>query len=258
MALPGARCNHPTPIAPSNMMTNPPSTPETPPASRSLRVLVTAGPTWEPVDDVRYLGNRSSGRLGAELARAAGDLGHLVTLLRGPGTIDPSPHPRISEIRFQSATDLDQELRNRWPAHDLLVMAAAVADFRPVRIPDAPRKIRRSDGTHSLELEPVPDLLAGLAELEHPEGTRVGFALEPTEDLLKAARAKLVRKNLHAIVANPLETMDSERILGTLLVRDGTEARPPAGSMSKSGFAEWLIARLVELHRSRVDGNRDR
>ena len=219
---------------------------------------MTAGPTWEPVDEVRYLGNRSSGRLGAELARAAGDLGHLVTLLRGPGTVDPGPHPRISEVRFQSATDLEQELRNRWPAHDLLVMAAAVADFRPVRIPDAPRKIRRSDGTHSLDLEPVPDLLAGLAELDHPGGTRVGFALEPAEDLLKAARAKLVRKDLHAIVANPLETMDSERILGTLLIRDGEEARPPAGSISKSAFAEWLIAQLAELHRSRLDRNRGR
>lgn len=240
------------------MTTNPPSEPETPPASRSFRVLVTAGPTWEPVDEVRYLGNRSSGRLGAELARAAGDLGHLVTLLRGPGTVDPGPHPRISEVRFQSATDLDRELRNRWPAHDLLVMAAAVADFRPVRIPDGPRKIRRSDGTHSIDLEPVPDLLAGLAELDHPEGTRVGFALEPPEDLLRAARAKLVRKDLHAIVANPLETMDSDQILGTLLVRDGTEATPPAGSISKTAFAEWLIARLVELHRSRVDRNQGR
>ncbi len=132
-------------------------------------------------------------------------------------------------------------------------MAAAVADFRPLQRPDTPRKIRRSDGVHSLDLEPVPDLLAGLAEIDHPAGTRIGFALEPEDGLLEAARAKLVRKDLHAIVANPLETMDSDRILGRLLLRDGGEIQPPPGPIAKRDFADWLLARLVELHEARVE-----
>lgn len=224
--------------------------PETESSGPPIRFLVTAGPTWEPIDAVRFLGNRSSGRMGGELAGAVARLGHPVTLLLGPGTIQPEPHPRLEVHRFQSAADLDRELRDRWPDHDLLVMAAAVADYRPAR-PVPGGKIRRTSSELSLELEAVPDLLAGLAGIDHP-GTRVGFALEPRADLPTSARAKLERKSLHAIVANPLETMESDRIEGVLATSSTEFVSPPTSSMTKRGFAEWVVPHLITLHRGRT------
>jgi phosphopantothenoylcysteine decarboxylase/phosphopantothenate--cysteine ligase len=217
------------------------------------RILVTAGPTWEPVDDVRFLGNRSSGRMGLEIARTAADLGMPVTLLRGPGVPDPEASDGPSEVRdlrFQTAAELDTLLREWWPAHDLLVMAAAVADHRPIRRPGDPPKRRRLDGPSTIELEPVPDLLAGLADVPHP-GTRIGFALEPAAELDASARAKLARKRLHGIVANPLQTMEAGDIDGRLVLPDGTERRPPSSPCSKAAFADWLVPELVRLHESR-------
>lgn len=213
---------------------------------------MTAGPTWEAIDAVRYLGNRSSGRMGTEIARAAAELGHPVTLLRGPGTVDPGRHPRIETIRFQSANELGRELHARWPSHDLLLMAAAVADFRP-RVTATPgTKLRRTGTPITLELDPVPDLLAGLAKIPH-QGTRIGFALEPRAALMDHARAKLARKGLHAIVANPLETMESEEIDGTLLLADGTSRRPDQGPLPKTDFARWLVESTLAVHRDRDD-----
>lgn len=223
---------------------------------RPPRWLVTAGPTWEPVDEVRYLGNRSSGRMGREIARAVAARGHGVTLLLGPGS-SPTADLETSGVvveRFQSAADLDTRLRDRWPEHDLLVMAAAVADHRPIRRPGDPRKRRRADGPVTIDLEPVPDLLAGLAEIPHP-GTRIGFALEPAEELDASARRKLAAKRLHAIVANPLETMESDLIDGRLVLPDGHERRPPSSPCSKTAFAEWLVAAVADLHRARVAGD---
>ncbi len=239
------------------MKTDPPASEPSPAPSTTSegrpRFLVTAGPTWEPVDEVRYLGNRSSGRMGVEIARAAALSGHPTTLLLGPGTNEPagSVTSAIGIQRFQSAADLDTLLRDCWPAHDILVMAAAVADHRPVRHPDMPRKLRRADRAAAIELEPVPDLLAGLAEVPHP-GTRIGFALEPGDELEASARRKLAAKRLHGIVGNPLETMESDRIDGRLFLPDGTERRPAAGSCPKPAFAKWLVESIAPLHRRRA------
>ncbi len=225
------------------------------PTSSFPSILISAGPTWEPVDEVRFLGNRSSGRMGLEIARAASNLGLRVTLLRGPGVSPPDDETRSSEFhdeRFRTAEELDVRLRTLWPTHDILVMAAAVADHRPIRRPDDPPKRRRVDGPTTIELEPVPDLLAGLAEIHHP-GTRVGFALEPIDELEASARAKLLRKRLHAIVANPLETMDADEIDGRLIIADGTERRPPSSPCSKAVFADWLVPAIVELHAARSE-----
>ena len=232
--------------------TTDPSPNPSPPTGGPWRVLVTAGPTWEPVDEVRYLGNRSSGRMGRELARASALSGHATTLLLGPGAAEPTG-PGTSAIaieRFQSAADLDTLLRDCWPDHDILVMAAAVADHRPVRRPGMPRKLRRADGATTIDLEPVPDLLAGIAELPHP-GTRIGFALEPAEELEASARRKLAAKKLHGIVANPLETMESDRIDGRLLLADGTEQAPPMRPCSKADFATWLMDAIATVHQDR-------
>lgn len=237
---------------------SPSPAPSSPPAARlgPPRWLVTAGPTWEPIDEVRYLGNRSSGRMGREIARAVAARGHRVTLLLGPGSV-PTTDLESSGVmvaRFQSAADLDLHLRERWPEHDVLVMAAAVADHRPIRRPGDPRKRRRADGPLTIDLEAVPDLLAGLAEIPHP-GTRVGFALEPADELDASARRKLAAKRLHAIVANPLETMESDRIDGRIVLADGRERRPPSSPCSKTAFAEWLVAAVSDLHHDRVAGD---
>ncbi len=212
------------------------------------RVLITAGPTWEPIDEVRFLGNRSSGRLGLELARASVNLGLPTTLLLGPGVhVEPSSQSEVH--RFQTTEDLESCLRNFWPEHDLLIMAAAVADYRPVRsLEDV--KIPRHDRGFELRLEPTPDLIAMLSECDH-SGTRIGFALESTSDLEARAREKLAGKNLHAIVANPLSTMESDSIEGTFIPRTGPALQPSPARMSKRDFADWLLERAVALHRSR-------
>ena len=262
MALTGGICNRPASLGtftltdqpPANLPPEPPgSTPAPPqgaPGQGLVRILVTAGPTWEPIDSVRYLGNRSSGRIGAEIARAAAELGHPATLLRGPATVDPTPHPQIRTARFQSAADLDRHLRDEWPQHDLLLMAAAVADFKPRSNPDRPEKLRRDTDSLSLELDPVPDLLAGLSEIPH-RGTRIGFALEPSAELEARARSKMARKGLHGIVANPLETMESDEIEGRLLLPDGSSQGPPGRRLRKSEFAEWLIEVTLTIHLAR-------
>ena len=216
-------------------------TDSTPP--RPLRALVTAGPTHEPIDAVRYFGNRSSGRMGRAIAGALASRGADVTLLAGPGVAEV---PGVRTVRFRTANDLDGALRQQWPAHDLLVMAAAVADFRPAA-PAASGKLRRTDARLTLELEPVPDLLAGLASLTRPGQTMVGFALELAEDLDRSARGKLVRKGLQAIVANPIETMESAEVDGHLITADGAAHRPAAGRCSKEAFADWLAGMLMPM-----------
>ena len=223
------------------------SSPQTSSSGTPLRILITAGPTWEPIDEVRYLGNRSSGRLGAQMATAATRRGLTTTLLRGPATVDPTPDPLLTEGRFQSASDLESALQREWPRHDILIMAAAVADYRPIREKGSPRKIRRTAEPPTIKLAPVPDLLAGLAEIPHP-GTRIGFALEPADELARNARAKLQRKGLAGIVANPLETMEAQTIDGVFIDADGHEQRPGEGPIEKAAFATWLIDRIVDLH----------
>src|SRR5688572_11381267 len=172
------------------------------------KVLITAGPTHEPIDQVRYVGNRSSGRMGIALAQAAIARGWPTTLALGPTELQPPNGSHLRTIRFQTAAQLEALLREQWPTHDVLLMAAAVADYRPA-IPAGSLKIKRGERPLTIELEPTPDLLLGLAEINRPGQLIIGFALEPQERLLESARRKLQSKRLHAIVANPLETMGS-------------------------------------------------
>lgn len=210
----------------------------------SLRLLVTAGPTHEPLDAVRYLGNRSSARLGIAVADAAAARGWDTTLLLGPTGLGPlDSHVRV--FRFRTAADLAGLLDRHAADADVLVMAAAVADFRPRR--EAPGKLRRGGPGLTLDLEPTPDLLAGVAARRRDGQTLVGFALEPRDELLASARDKLARKGVDFIVANPLETLDAPDIDALLLSRDGSEHR--AGAMPKPAFAAWLLDRLGEARR---------
>lgn len=211
------------------------------------RILITAGPTHEPIDAVRYLANRSSGRMGVALANEAAQRGYAITLLLGPIDSEALPHhSQIRLLRFRTAANLQELLENEWPDHDLLIMAAAVADFRPATTsPDQHhQKLDRRDGPITLMLEPVPDLLQQLARISRPNQQKIGFALEPADRLDTSARAKLQRKDLDAIIANPLETMNAPDIAGRLYLRDGRILTPPADRLDKPAFARWLLDQL--------------
>ncbi len=203
-------------------------------------MLITAGPTREPIDDVRYLGNRSSGRLGICLAEAAHAAGWQVTLLLGPTELEPPS--QVQTFRFESTAELALLLEEQFPGCDVLVMAAAVADYRPRRVPTA--KVPRADAGLTLELEPTPDLVARCAARKRPDQLVIGFALEEPSLLETRAHLKLRSKGLDAIVANPLATMGAQGIAARILTAAGEVLLPPGGpaAISKNEFARWLVA----------------
>ncbi|MCH7798633.1 MAG: phosphopantothenoylcysteine decarboxylase [Planctomycetes bacterium] len=209
-------------------------------------ILITAGPTHEPVDAVRYIANRSSGRMGIALAEAAASRGSSVTLLLGPTPSAPPHHSQIRVRRFRTTADLQGLLADLWPEHSILIMAAAVADYRPSKPADHMEKRPRQQGRWTLELEATPDLLAEAAAASRPDQVTVGFALGPPDRLLDTARDKLRAKHIDAIVANGLRTMGDDRIQATLILRDGREISRP--ECPKREFADWLLEQ-VELLR---------
>ena len=204
------------------------------------RMLITAGPTHEPIDAVRFIGNRSSGRMGSALSQEAVKRGWDVTLLMGPAAVLPTDS-RVRIHRFRTCADLQTLLRGHVPQADVLVMAAAVADYRPKIDPQFfGGKFRRKSEDLTLTLEPTPDLLAEVAASRRPEQLMVGFALEPRDELLASARAKLTRKKVDMVVGNPLETMDSDTVEAIVITADGREVRTP-GTLTKPAFAPWLM-----------------
>lgn len=216
----------------------------TPASSPSPSILITAGPTQEPIDAVRFIGNRSSGRLGVALADGAAGQGWTTTLLLGATPRVPSD-PRVRVDRFRTTADLSDLLDRHLASCDILVMAAAVADYRPkVRPEDLAGKRRRVKGGLVLEFESTPDLLAACAARRRPDQLLVGFALEPRAEMLASARSKLARKRIDMIVANPLETMDGPTIEATVIDADGSEHSTP-GAIAKEAFAPWLLKLLA-------------
>jgi phosphopantothenoylcysteine decarboxylase/phosphopantothenate--cysteine ligase len=214
-----------------------------------LRLMITAGGTQEPLDPVRHIGNRSSGRMGYALAEAARDAGAQVTLIHAPTGL-PAIHG-IEMVPVRSAAQMHDAVVARLPETDALVMSAAVADYRPAQA--AAQKIKKSDGGLSLELERTQDILAAVAEYRsgHPgerPGVVVGFAAE-TENLLTNARDKLQRKRLDLMVANDVAAPDSgfdvdtNRV--TLLTPDGGEE--PLPLMSKFEVAERIVERIARI-----------
>ncbi len=163
------------------------------------RLLITAGPTYEPIDPVRYIGNRSSGQMGVALARAAARRGAKVFLVLGPSNLEVE-HPRIEVTRVQSAREMFEKSSERFGNAHAALFAAAVSDYRPRDIAD--QKIKK--GTEEMELTLVknPDIAAAMGKRKNGQ-VLVGFALE-TENEIANARAKLERKNLDLIVLNSL------------------------------------------------------
>ena len=164
-----------------------------------LHVLVTAGPTREALDPVRFITNHSTGRMGYELARAAMLRGAQVTLVSGPTALEPPPFVEL--VRVESAQQMHDAVMAAAPAQDVIIKAAAVADYRPAHT--AGEKIKKSGADLTLELTRTPDILAELGAARRPGQFLCGFAME-TRDLLDNARAKLEKKGADMIVANSL------------------------------------------------------
>jgi phosphopantothenoylcysteine decarboxylase/phosphopantothenate--cysteine ligase len=209
-----------------------------------VKILITAGPTHEPIDAVRYISNRSSGRMGLALCSAALDAGHHVTAILGP--VEPAVPPDVRRIDVQTAEEMHAAVLAEFPRHDLLIMAAAVADFRPVKS-TADKMVRA--GKLTIECEATPDILAAAGRSKRSNQRTVGFSLESAGNLARS-REKLIRKNLDLIVYNPIDTMNSATIESVLLWPSGEQE--VLASRSKSGFAAVLIARSEALWRDEM------
>jgi phosphopantothenoylcysteine decarboxylase/phosphopantothenate--cysteine ligase len=190
-----------------------------------LRVLVTAGGTREPIDPVRFVGNRSSGKQGHALAAEAAARGAKVTLVT---TVDLPVPPHSDVIRVETAAEMEEAVHAAGASADVVVMAAAVADFRPAQV--AERKLKKQAGVPEITLEPTPDILAGLGARKRPGQTVVGFAAE-TDEVRKNAGAKLAAKGIDLIVANDVTAPgagfehDTNQVV--IMDADGTEREVP-------------------------------
>ncbi|OOG25713.1 bifunctional 4'-phosphopantothenoylcysteine decarboxylase/phosphopantothenoylcysteine synthetase [Thioalkalivibrio denitrificans] len=209
-------------------------------ALAGLSVLITAGPTREPLDPVRYLTNRSSGKMGYALARAAREAGARVTLVSGPTAI--APPPGVECVHVETAQQMHEAVMSRVAQAQVFVATAAVADYRPASIAD--QKIKKDAARRSLELERNPDILAAVAALPQ-RPLVVGFAAE-TQDLERNARAKLMKKGLDLIAANDVSGgrgFDADDNALTLLWPGGGTTLP---LQSKEQLARQLVAVIAD------------
>ena len=216
-----------------------------PPAARqpaAMHFLITAGPTREALDPVRYLSNRSSGRMGFALAAAAVAAGHTVTLIAGPVALaTPAGVERVDVV---SAQEMFEAVKSLLPAADAAIFSAAVADYRPAQ--PSTQKIKKSAATMTLTLERTTDILGSVRSVFGWRGYLVGFAAE-TEDLIGHARGKLERKGCDLLVANDVSQpgigFDAAENAVTLLSRDGSVRELPR--MSKDELAGLLIGQIA-------------
>jgi phosphopantothenoylcysteine decarboxylase / phosphopantothenate---cysteine ligase len=210
-------------------------------------VLITAGPTCEDLDPVRYLTNRSSGKMGYALADAAVRRGARVILISGPTALD-APQG-IERISVRSTEQMHRAVLAHLSPATIVIMAAAVADYRPVA--QHPEKMKRESNHLTVELEPTPDILADVAQIRG-ERILVGFAAE-TGSVAENARRKLASKSADLIVANDVTTQgagfDVDTNIVTLYSRDGRETSLPR--MSKLDVAHRVLDHVLELRRAR-------
>ena len=213
---------------------------------KTMRVLVTAGPTLEDIDPVRFVGNRSSGRMGFALASEAARRGARVTLVAGPTTVEP---PAVAEvIRVRSASDMHRAVLEKAEGVDVVIMAAAVADYAPAERAD--QKISKTDQSMTIVLKRTPDILGDLGTRRLTQGRGpllVGFAAE-TEDLVARATEKLRRKHADLIVANDVSRSDAgfdvETNEVTIIGSAGPETLP---LQSKNSVAAEVLNRVEHL-----------
>jgi phosphopantothenoylcysteine decarboxylase / phosphopantothenate---cysteine ligase len=222
----------------------------TPPSYAGVRVLVTAGGTREPIDSVRFVGNRSSGRMGFALAREAIRRGAQVTLIAANVGLEPPLGARMMPV--QTAAELAAACRNELAACDVVLMSAAVADFRPTGAVD--RKLKKDEGIPKLELEPTEDVLSALAELRRADQLIVGFAAEHGDEAVELGRGKLDRKRLDAIVVNDISRagigFEADENEVTILTADGAERHVPRSR--KERVARAVLDEVERLRALRV------
>jgi phosphopantothenoylcysteine decarboxylase/phosphopantothenate--cysteine ligase len=210
-----------------------------------LHVVVTAGGTREPLDPVRYLTNRSSGKQGHAIAEAAARRGAAVTLITASARgLDPEIAHKVSRIDVETAADMERALDEVRGDADVVIMAAAVADFRPKVTADV--KLSKEDGLPELVLEPTPDLLAGLARTRRPGQVLVGFAAE-THDVVERGRRKLARKGVDLLVVNDVSApgvgFDHDTNAVTILGSDGGATEVPL--TSKNVVAKAVLDSVI-------------
>jgi len=216
------------------------------------RLLITAGPTREPIDPVRFISNHSTGTLGYVLAEAALKRGHQVTLISGPTGM---PNPKgVRRVDVETAAQMQRAVKKNFPKADALIMSAAVADFRPIRM--ATHKIKRSGITGSLKLWQLElienqDIVSEVARKRKPAQAVVGFALE-TENWLANARLKLKTKSLDAVVATRYSPRGKARgpfgtqpVAGAILDRDGRGK--PFRALPKGRLAAKILETVEKL-----------
>jgi phosphopantothenoylcysteine decarboxylase / phosphopantothenate---cysteine ligase len=211
------------------------------------RLLITAGPNREPLDPVRYISNRSSGKMGYALAHAGLRRGAEVTLISGPTELEPPSGARL--VRVTTAEEMRDAVLDEFPRCTSVIMAAAVTDYRPVD--RANKKIKRGKGPIELRLEPNPDILKELGARKNGK-MLVGFAAE-TEELLANAEKKLTDKNLDMVVANNVTEagggFDVDTNVATILDRSGARRALPL--MSKDELADEIFDHFLALKSSR-------
>ncbi len=207
-----------------------------------LQVTVTAGPTQEALDPVRYLTNHSTGRMGYAIAREAMLRGADVTLISGPTALKPVPG--VKTVDVVSARDMFEAVQTALPATDILIKAAAVADYRPANV--AEDKIKKQPGEMSIPLERTDDILGWVAEHRHPGLFVCGFSME-TRDMVENSRKKLAKKHLDMIAANNLKVAGAgfgvDTNVVTILTADGIRELP---LMGKDQVASQLLDAILE------------
>jgi phosphopantothenoylcysteine decarboxylase / phosphopantothenate---cysteine ligase len=210
-----------------------------------VRVLITAGGTREPIDAVRYIGNRSSGRMGFALAAQAAARGAQVTVIAANVALHVPPGVEVEQVG--TAAELKEACERRFEDCDVLLMAAAVADFRPSTPAD--RKLKKDAGTPELKLEPTADVLAALSARRRQGQTLVGFAAEHGDGAVEYGHGKLHAKGLDAVVVNDVSEpgigFDAADNEVTILSADGHVARVPR--MSKDAVAREILAEIDRL-----------
>ena len=211
-----------------------------------LNILVTAAGTREPIDPVRYIGNRSSGKMGYAIAEAARDLGANVTLISGPSAL--TPLAGVNFFKVESARDMRRLVLENFPESQIVIKAAAVADYRVKNVAD--HKIKKNDEELTLVLEKNPDILKELGQKKQKGQVLVGFAAE-TQNLIQYAQSKLEKKNLDMIVANdvskPQAGFNVDTNLIKLLKRDGSSEELPL--MSKKDLAYIILNHVMKIYR---------
>lgn len=212
---------------------------------KGVKALVTAGPTYERIDPVRFIGNFSTGKMGIAIADELAEQGADVTLVLGPSH-HTAQHPTVKTIRIESAQELYRACTEVFPKSDIAVLSAAVADYRPEQA--APEKIKKTEGGLELQLTKTEDTLLALGKIKTTRQTLIGFALETTNEL-EHGRKKLEGKNADMIVLNSLKDEgagfghDTNKI--TLLTRDGgTESLP---LQSKTDAAAAIVKKIIAL-----------